>query len=214
MKSHFSYLLVFALVPCFAQKNTDTVKAESKFALFASVGKSSFVISLPATDFASTEARLGLEYKKPLNRHFDFITSFQLGIKFKRESYLNGQFYSQPGFPLLSVNETASNRDHWLIELPLLLQYSCRYPRLNFRGGIAGRSWFPNNDDVDMLTARREFGLAGGIRYRTKVKVDIGVDFYEGVTKINSGAISQPNGTISYYEIRNRSIQGSIVYHL
>ena len=214
MKIYLCSFLTLLSIISLAQKQEDSSRTISRFSIISTFGSSSFIISLPATDFASLEARLGAGYTTYLSRKLDMIISTQLGVKFKRESYLNGQFYSQPGIPLFSVNETASNRNHWFVELPVLLQYNFRHPRLSIRGGMSLKSWFPNNDDVDMLTATQEVGGVCGIQYRTKRKINFGVEYYESITKILSGSMSYNNGNVFDYEIRNRSLYCNLTYLL
>lgn len=212
MKIYLGSFLLILSINSLAQKQDDTSKFTSRFSIISTLGSSSFIISLPATDFASVEAKIGAGYSIPLAKNLELVISSLVGVKFKRESYLNGQFYSQPGIPLFSVNETASGRNHWFIEVPILLQYNLRHPRLSFRSGMSFKSWFPNNSDVDMLTATQEAGGVFGIQYRTKNKIAFGIEYYESITAIHSGSMSDPNGSVFNYDIRNRSAYCNLMY--
>ena len=77
-----------------------------------------------------------------------------IGIKVKREAFNKpGQAYTV-GPPFLKLDEVASNRNHYFVEVPLLLQFNLPHLELGLRAGVNYRSFLANTKAVDFLTGR------------------------------------------------------------
>jgi hypothetical protein len=184
--------------------------AEIKFHFFCTVGlgRSSFDVSIPSSKFTTPEFRAGIGVSKPI-RKFEIKLSVLPGIKGTRTSYLKGTVYSQPGIPLYSLNETVSSRSHLVIDFPLMIQYNTKNPKLGIRLGFNTRIWAPNNDHVDVLTARIEGGLVGGACIRFK-HFSLGADGYYGLTEIYGGSIDYSGQYTIRYSVKNTYLQLTI----
>lgn len=178
-----------------------------KFYCLGGIARSVFEVDIPASKFATPEFRLGVGISKPVGK-LEFKSSVLLGLKGTRPSYRVGQIYTQPGVPLYMLNDAACKRNHFVVDIPLLVQYNLSNPKVGLRLGADARFWAPNNKNVDVLTSKQEIGLLGGGCINLK-RFSIGLDFYYGLSKIHGGSITY-NGELYRFEVINRYSQITI----
>jgi len=176
-----------------------------------SMARSTFdVTGFPSSpDYASLELRLGAGIVKPIGKYFDLKSGVHLGLKVKRKSYFFGpskQFTSEP-WVMRSLDEAASSRNHLFVEIPLTLQYNVPKTGIRLKGGLNFRFWAPNNDSVDVLTARPEMGMLGGVSYNLIKGINISLEHYYGLTNILSGSYFINNSQLIEYTVRNQFTQ-------
>ncbi|MCW5912070.1 MAG: hypothetical protein KIT62_13430 [Cyclobacteriaceae bacterium] len=184
---------------------------------FLSVGGSSFDVNgLPSSpSYASLELRLGTGIVKPIGKYFDLKSGLNIGLKVKRKSYFFGpsrQFTYKP-WVMLSLDEAASNRNHLFIDIPLSLQFNYPKYRLGLKGGLNFRFWAPNDKSVDVLTGRSEIGMLGGISYNLIKRINIGLEYYYGLTDILGGSYYENNSHLMEYHVRNQFTQITIEHN-
>ncbi|HPH45579.1 MAG TPA: hypothetical protein PLJ60_11145 [Chryseolinea sp.] len=181
---------------------------------FFSVGRSTFKSSLSAPSaFPTLELRMGAGISKSLGEIIELRSRLAFGVKFKREAYNKpGQSYVI-GPPFMELDEVSSSRNHYFLEIPLVIQFNLPHPKLGFNIGANYRFFLPNNSDVDFLTNRSDLGIITGLTYRGFGRLEIGMDYYFGITKLYSSA-----GTIDTTEFelntRNQFAQIRIEYAL
>lgn len=182
-----------------------------RYTRFIGVARSSFDVNgLPSSpSYASLELRFGFGILKPLGKYFEVKSGLNLGLKVKRKSYFFGpskQFTSEP-WVMKSLDETASSRNHLFVEIPLTLQYTPPKSRIRLKGGLNFRFWAPNDDSVDVLTAKPEIGMLGGISYNLIKRINIGIEHYYGLTSILKGSYSGNNSQLIEYNVMNQFTQ-------
>jgi hypothetical protein len=206
-----SFLFISQL--CLGQILNSDFNKKLRYTRALSIARSTFVVTgLPSSpDYASLELRLGAGIVKPIGKYFDFKSGVYLGLKIKRQSYFFGlskQFTKEP-WVLRALDEAASSRNHFLIDIPFALQFNPLKTKLGLRAGLNTRLWAPNNDNVDVLTARPEIGLLGGVSHKLVKALNIGFDYYHGLTDIYSGSISQSGE----FHVRNQFIQLTLEHY-
>jgi len=172
-----------------------------------SIARSTFdVTGFPSSpDYASLELRLGAGIVKPIGKYFDLKSGVYLGLKMKRKSYYFGpsKQYTYEPWVHPGLDETASSRNHIVVDIPFTLQFKPPKTKLGLSAGLNARCWAPNNANVDVLTARPELGLLGGVSHKLVKAINIGFDYYHGLTDIYGGNISQSGE----FHVRNQFIQ-------
>ena len=201
------YFFMVSFTSGYSQEKSDFPQRKGNFYILAGVARSVFEVNIPASKFATAEFRLGLGISKHVGK-FEFKPSVLLGLKGTKPSYKVGQFYTQPGVPLLKLDDASSNRNHVVIDIPILFQYNLSNPDLGFRIGFDTRFWTPNNRNVDILTSKQEIGLLGGGCINLK-KFSVGLDFYYGLSKIHGGSITY-NGEFYTFDVINSYSQISV----
>lgn len=209
-----SALFLLFYPPCIAQASNVIIEKKVRYARFFGIARSSFdVNNLPSSpSYASLEVRLGYGIVKPIGKYFELKSGLNLGLKAKRKSYFFGpskQFAYEP-WVMLSLDEAASNRNHFFAEIPLALQFNPPRTRIGLKGGLNFRTWAPNNNSVDALTARQEIGVLGGISYNLIKRINIGVEHYYGLTDILNGSYPGNNTHLMKYQVRNQFTQITI----
>lgn len=198
-----------------AQELSDIPHNKLRFTATAGFGQSTFDFNIPApSKFTTAEFRLGLGIIKPISKFFELKSGISFGVKMKREAYntQRAQGLIVMGPPFMDADLLASKRNHYFLEIPLLLQIHFNHPKLGLRSGINSRFWQPNNSDADLLTARPELGILVGTYYMLSSKLNIGLDYYYGVTKMDKSLYvidSAPPFTFIMY---NRSLQMTLDY--
>lgn len=205
--SFFSVYLVEAQENDIKQKTIDVSS-------YLALGWSQFRTTPSApSDFPTFEFRLGPAVTIPVSSKFEISSRFLFGAKLKREAYnKQGQGYTIPP-PFLELDEVASSRNHYFIEIPLIFQFNLPNPKLSIYAGGNYRFWMPNNSDVDFLTNRGEFDLLMGISYPIANKFKVGGEYFFGVTKVynSSGTI---DGIDSDLRVSNTAFQLYVQYKL
>lgn len=193
--SILSVLLLVTIVT-FGQKSDDK---KFTFNSFVAVGRSTFATNISApSKFPTLEMRLGAGVVRKLNETFDLRTRLTFGVKFKREGF-NNAGVAVVGPPFMELDDLSSDRNHFFYEVPLILQANLKHPSIGFTLGVNYRRFFPNNSDVDALTARGDLGILGGANYRVNEKISIGVDYCVGLTNIivTSGSVDSNSYTLT-----------------
>ena len=178
-----------------------------------SIARSTFdVTGFPSSpNYASLELRLGAGIVKPLGKYFDLKSGVYLGLKMKRQSYYFGpsKQYTYEPWVHHGLDQTASSRNHIVLDIPFTLQFKPPKTKLGLRAGLNARFWAPNNANVDVLTARPELGLLGGVSHKLVKAINIGFDYYHGLTDIHSGSMSQSGE----FHVRNQFIQLTLEHY-
>ena len=185
-----------------------------RFTAFASGGRSIFFTNPSApSKFPTLELRLGAGIIKPLGKNVELRSRLSFGAKFKREAINRpGQPYII-GPPFTPLDELASNRNYYFIEIPLAIQFNLPHPKIGLSFGLNYRFFLPHNKSVDFLANRRELGILPGITYRLSDKVHIGFDYCFGLTKIFSAAGQVDNKDVTI-NMRNQFAQIRFDYAL
>jgi hypothetical protein len=182
-----------------------------QYTRFLGIARSSFDVNgRPSSpSYASLEVRIGVGVVKPIGKYFELKSGLNAGLKVKRESYFFGpskQFTYEP-WVMRSLDETASNRNHFFAEIPLTLQYNLPKTRIKLKSGLNFRFWAPNDDSVDVLAGRPEIGMLGGISYHLIKRINIGIEHYYGLTSILKGSYSGNNSKLIEYNVMNQFTQ-------
>ncbi len=218
-----SLLIAFVLIGfcSSAQESPGVPNNKVRFTAIAGFGQSTFAFNIPSpSKFTTPEFRLGLGIIKPLSKFFEVKSGISFGVKMTREPYTKQTAQGflvvvtspafMPGF--MNADELASKRNHYFLEIPLLLQVHFNHQKVGLRSGINSRFWQPNNSDVDLLTARPELGILVGAYYELNSKLNIGLDYYYGLTKMDKSEYminSDPPFTLIMY---NRFLQMNLEY--
>ena len=178
---------------------------------FASVGQSTFNTNISSpSKFPSAEMRLGLGASLPLSDALDLSTRLTWGVKLKRESFNDGQHVTIRA-PFLQLDHVASDRNHYFIEIPLLLNMQLPGKKVGVQTGLNYRFFAPNNDAVDFLTNRGDLGLTAGAYYNVSDKIRIGGSYTFGLTTAYRSA-----GTVDFQPVdmtvRNQFYQVAVEY--
>jgi len=206
MKFHKTifFLLFFSSYYCKSQHKENNQKIN--FSLFASTGRSTFYSNPSApSKFPTLEMRFGGGIIKPLTKHIELKSRLTFGVKFKREAF-NSPNLVIVGPPFMQLDDVSSNRNHYFFEIPLILQFNFPHPKIGMSLGFNYRFFFPNNESVDFLTNRREIGILPGISYRIDSKIEIGVDYFFGLTEMYSASGTIDNQDVSV-QTHNRFAQ-------
>lgn len=198
-----------------AQEITDSKKPGAiKFSSYFGIGGSQFKASPRApSDFTSLEFRVGPTVNVPLNSRFEFTSRFLFGGKLKRQAYnKQGQVYTIPPH-FLNLDKVASSRNHYFVEVPVLLQFNFPQPKFSLYAGGNYRFFMPNDADVDFLTFRGEFGVLSGINFFVSNKLKIGGEYLFGLTKVYK-ALTTTEIVNSEITASTRSFQFYVQYKL
>ena len=89
----------------------------------------------------------------------------------------------------------------------MTLQFNPPKTKLGIKAGLNSRFWAPNNANVDVLTARGEIGMLGGISYKITNRINIGLDYYYGLTDIWGGSYFTGIAQTGEFHVRNQFTQ-------
>ncbi len=210
-------IVVFLLNVFFLKAQESTIENESKkitFSPYFGIGRSQFNSSPRAqSTFPSLEFRGGPTINIPLNSSFAISSGFIFGGRIKREAFnKSGQGYTiYP--PYLDLDAVASSRNHYFFEIPLMLQFNVPHPKLSLSLGGNLRFFMPNNDNVDFLTNRSEFGFLAGISYPLGDRWKIGGEYFAAITNIytSGGTVDGINFDL---EVRSSDLRVFALYRL
>lgn len=79
-----------------------------------------------------------------MTKDIQLKSGLAFGVKVKREAF-NSSNLVIIGPPFMELDEFASNRNHYFMEIPLILQYNLPHPKIGLSLGISYRFFFPNN---------------------------------------------------------------------
>ncbi len=198
---------------CNAQEDApDSSDRQVRLNTFFGLGWSTFETNMAApSKFPTLEFRLGAGVIKPLNEIFDIRARLTFGAKLKRDALNKPGKPFHVGSPFMELDEVASSRNHYFYEIPLLLYANVRHPKISLNAGANFRHYFPNNDAVDFLTARNEFGAIAGISYRVTETMSVGFEYYFGLTKIYKASGHLDSSEFSM-NVRNEFAQFTFEY--
>lgn len=170
-----------------AQAIGETKQSKYELFAFAAIGRATVETNLSAPDnFSASEFRLGVGLGRSISQSFELRTRLTFGGRLKRDAEPYGLADSRFNI----IDENTSNRNHYFIELPLFLQFNLSNPRIGFRAGGNYRQYLPTKP-VDAYSSQREFGVIAGAYYRLNDRMNIGFDYYFGLTKtFNGGGFS------------------------
>jgi hypothetical protein len=209
-------LVLLSSLFAFAQPSEDGTR-KIKYAAILGLGASKFEIHQVSESphYGSFELRLGLGIIKPLGKYLELKSGLSFGIKMKRESYYFGPYnnYTREKAVLKRLDEATSNRNHFMYDLPLVLQYNLLQRKMGLRIGLNARFWTPKNDDVDVLTSLTEIGSISGVTYRISNKINAGIDAYFGVNDIYFGGfLTSGSSRLTSLKVTNQYAQFTIEY--
>lgn len=208
-------LLLLSYQSCLAQGlNVITNDKKLRYTRILGVARSTFDVNgRPSSpNYASFELRFGAGVVKPIGEHVELRSGLNLGVKGKRKSYFfgpSGQFTYEP-WVLPHLDEAASTRNHFFVEIPLTLQFNPAMTGIGIRCGPNYRFWAPNNSSVDVLTAKHEIGVLGGISYKVIKDISIGLEYYYGLSSISGGSYISSNSQLNEFNVRNQFAQLTI----
>ena len=205
------FIFTCAATLAFGQSNLSASDKRISVNGFFAIGRSTFNSSPSApSKFPTLEMRAGVGAAKSLGETFELRTRLNFGVKFKREPF-NEEGSVVVGPPFMDLDELASDRNHFFYEIPLLLQANLKHPQIGLRFGCNYRRFFPDNSDVDALTARGDFGLLAGASYRLRQKMSLGFEYCYGLTKIISSG-GTVDGSEYHLDVRNNFAQVVLEY--
>ncbi len=215
MKNALSLLAIFLLPFLAYAQSEEAPKTEARsydFNVFLGIGRGTFETNREApSKFPTLETRLGIGIIRPILNHLSLKIRPTLGIKFKRKSHITVPRFDPREH--MVVDDMASQANRAFLEIPLLLQYHVQRIPLNFAAGINARTFFSSDRSWDYLSGKSEVGMMTGAYYRITPKLNIGLDYYYGLTRFFRGSVG--NGTESYnLDIRNNFLQLSLEFDI
>lgn len=174
------------------------------------------VTNVPKTPLYGTyEMHLGSDFVKPLNELMKVSLGINFGLKAKRKSYYYGPSgsYTQKPAAIPSLDRAASGNIHLVTELRATAQIQPRAVKTALKIGLAARFWNPNNDDVDILTARNEFGIISGFNYQTIQRLGMGIEWYASLKDFYNGTIGGAGGSTTF-NVKNQYFMLTAEYRL
>lgn len=201
-----------------AQVSDRTSNSKFRYLVVLGVARSTFEVrDVPSSPkYPSLELRLGVGLVKPLGKFCELKSGLYFGVKVKRESYYFGptkNFTYEPSV-IPRLDEAASNRNHFVLDIPLILQFNISHNKVGIRTGLNARLWKPHNDDVDVLAALHEIGILSGITHRITQRINIGLDLYLGLSNIYHGGIISNSGYPVSLKVTNQFAQLTVEYSL
>lgn len=180
------FIIIYCCIGSFtagAQTLQETKADKFNLFAFAGLGRATVKTNLSApSKFPALEFRLGTGLSKSISNNFELRSRFTLGGRLKRDSNLD-EIY---GGKFSMIEENTANRNHYFMEIPLLLQFNIAKPGLGFRVGANFRQYFPAKP-ADAYSGQSEFGIITGAYYRLNDKMNIGFDYNFGLTKMFDG---------------------------
>lgn len=171
-----------------AQTVQETKPGKYDLFAFAGIGRATVQTNLSAPDnFSAGEFRLGVGLSRSISKAFELRSRLTFGGRLKRDA---GP-YALSDSRFNTIDENTSNRNHYFMELPLFLQFNLANPSIGFRAGGNYRQYFPASP-TDAYSGQSEFGIITGIYCRLNDRINLGLDYYFGLTKMfNGGGISE-----------------------
>lgn len=200
-------LMLFFNIFVFAQNNPN---AKINLHGFAGIGRATIETNISApTKFPALEIKIGVGISKPLNESLALSSRLAFGSRLKRKSDMSARHDGR--FTIL--DEHASEQNHYFIEIPLLLQYNFSRAGLGLRAGGNFKQYLSSNSTnrPDMISGKCEFGIIGGAAYSLTDRINIGIEYHAGLTKIYKGG-----GTIDgrNYALTGRNHLAQLVFEI
>lgn len=214
MKKGLLLVLFFSGVHLVNSQDTEKSRKGLQYSFYASLGSSTFKTSIAAPKkFPSLESKVGITFEKEVTKNMDIKFRFLMGSKFRRESYNSSNGGYSVGPPYIFLDNVSSGRNHYFIEAPLLFVAKISNPKLNVFLGPNYRFYFPNNDDVDMLTNRGEAGLMAGLSIPITKRLMLGIEAYTGLSKLYTSVVTI-DGTEYDFDVRSQFWAFNIEYRI
>jgi hypothetical protein len=138
----------------------------------------------------SAELKLGMKVEHDITTHFKLSGSALAGIKAKAKYYYYGIAETRELAILMAIDRTLSQRNHYFIEMPILLSY--KQKGLSIGSGVLGRHYFNNSTQADFLSGQYEVGSISRLSYQLASNLSINCDAYFGLTSIYSAYFLAP----------------------
>lgn len=210
MKLH-KVTIAFIFISHFCSAQNQDNDRKIKITAFTSVGQSTFYSNPSApSKFPTLELRFGAGIIKPLTKNIQLKSRLTFGVKFKREAF-NSSNLVIVGPPFMELDEVASNRNHYFMEIPLILQFNLPHPKIGLSLGFNYRFFFPYNESVDFLTNKREIGILPGISYHFSPRFEVGFDYFFGLTEVYNASGTIDNQEVNI-DVHNRFAQVRFSY--
>jgi len=202
-------LLIMSILHSNAQEPKEAISKRINLSGYFGAGMSYFGVSNApnSPSYESIEFRFGLIVNRTLNSILKLKAGLILSTKLKRESYYPAPISLLANY---SLDKTASSRTHFSIDIPIMVQVSILKELMNVKIGANLRFWFPNNANVDALTGRNELGLILGLNRNVSKRVNIGAEFYSGLTKIYS--YTESSSSTKKANVTNNFLQIGVEY--
>lgn len=206
----FTLFLLLNLITNAQSVQNSTNSSDIKFHGFAGVGRATIETNLSApTKFPALEIKIGAGISKPLNESLELSSRLTFGSRLKRKSNMSARHDGR----FTIIDEHASNKSHYFIEIPILLQYNFSTLGLGLRAGGNFKQYLSSRSSgmVDMISGRSEFGVIGGAVYSLTDRINIGVEYHAGLTEIYKGG-----GTIDgrTYELRGKNHVAQFIFEI
>lgn len=222
-------LCLFTTVDIHAQEEPNR---KIKFSLSGGIARSTFVYGKHSIDFnfPTAELRLGMGLSKVMLRNFEIKSGLSIGVKLKRKPDPNPN--RDPAQIYAGLDGVVSGLNHWFYEIPLLFQYNFNKEIMgqpNFFGirtGVNYRLFWDREANVqgfDFFQNLSEFGVIIGANLNISKRINLGIDYCMGITKIFGAAIftgdplaNPPVAPTLLYDFyaRNNFIQLKMEYRL
>ncbi len=213
MKKIALILFLFSFLSLSAQEGVTKKPKKFYYSAYLSLGRSQFGISLAApSKFPTVESRIGATITFPVNSTFSIHSRFLFGSKFKRDPFNKpGQGYLV-GPPYLNLDEVSGSRNHYFLEIPLMIQYGIPNSNFSLSAGANYKFFFADNDRVDFLTFRGDAGVLFGVNYAISTQWKAGVEYLHGLTKVYRSIGSVDGGDVDL-SVTNNSLSVFVLYN-
>lgn len=181
-----------------------------KFHGFAGVGRATIETNLSApTKFPALEIKIGAGISKPLSESLTLHSRLAFGSRLKRQSDMAARHDGR--FSI--IDEHASDKSHYFIEVPILFQYNFSTIGLGLRAGGNFKQYLSSRSSgmADMISGRSEFGVIGGAVYSLTERINIGVEYHAGLTEIYKAGISTNERV---YELRGKNHLAQFIFEI
>lgn len=201
-------LLLFLNFSVYAQNRAETNKI--KFHGFAGAGRATIETNTSApTRFPALEIKIGAAISKPLSESLVLNPRLAFGSRFKRHSDRAARHDGR----FLILDEHTSDKSHYFIEVPILLQYNFPSIGLGLRAGGNFKQYLSSRSTnrADMISGRSELGVIGGAVYSLTERINIGVEYHAGLTEIYKAGGSIDSHA---YELRGKNHVAQLIFEI
>jgi hypothetical protein len=139
---------------------------------------------------ASPELKIGFGFRKAFNS-IGLNSSLLLGLRFphnqKNELLFKGSYSAEDySYNVLYLSKIYSVRQLF-IEIPLTVDFKIYRDKLKVHTGLLCRMYISNGSDNALCrNTPTNFGLLSSIRYSPSQRVNLSLDYFYGLSKLNS----------------------------
>ncbi len=226
MKAILIFVVQFLLISnCIAQTMDEPSVNKIKFTVAAGAGRSLFATKMlsqfPKTE-PNTEVRFGMGMVKPIGKYFDLISGLNIGVKIKGDRAYSSSSSVKLISPFTYLEEAVNSRNHYFVEIPLLVQFSILKKKIGFRAGGNYRNFSPNkgyenSGGPDFLSNRKELGILTGVSIRLVDNLKLSASYCFGTTPVYAADVeggSFGGFLFDDYRVRNQFSQFTLEYVL